>query len=254
MHFTALLMVLFLLIAPLLPANQQGVPFTPKEDLAGGWQFTRNPALPNVLLIGDSISIAYTRQVRAFFRGKANVYRPMTADGIKPANCGDTRMGLAGLEEWLTGHDWQVIHFNWGLWDLCYRNPASQTHGNRDKINGKLSVPLDEYGRNLEHLVVRLKKTGAILTWASTTAVPEGEPGRFAGDEVKYNHVAAAVMARHHVLVNDLHALSEAMPPENFRGPTDVHFTVNGSEKLARQVASQIDRALAQFSQASSPK
>jgi len=40
-----------------------------------------------------------------------------------------------------------VIHFNWGLWDLCYRNPLVKNQGNRDKVNGKLSVSLDDYER-----------------------------------------------------------------------------------------------------------
>jgi hypothetical protein len=253
MHFKVLLVAWFLLNSPLLPAAQQGMPFTPKADLVGSWAFTHNPALPDVLIIGDSISIAYTRQVRELFQGRANVHRPMSADGFKPANCGDTRMGLAGLDAWLAGRQWRVIHFNWGLWDLCYRNPSSETYGNRDKINGNLSVPLDEYGRNLEQLVVRLKKTGAILVWASTTVVPEAEPGRFAGDEIKYNHVAAMIMVRHNVLVDDLHALTAALPHEDFRAPADVHYTDKGSAKLARQVATQIDRALAQPLSTSKP-
>jgi hypothetical protein len=34
-----------------------------------------NPALPNVLIYGDSISIHYTQRVRAKKEGQANVYR-----------------------------------------------------------------------------------------------------------------------------------------------------------------------------------
>ncbi len=33
------------------------------------------PGLPRVLLIGDSISIGYTLQVRELLKGKANVHR-----------------------------------------------------------------------------------------------------------------------------------------------------------------------------------
>lgn len=52
-------------------------PFTPPADTQGSWSFTPDPALPNVLIVGDSISIGYTRAVRAALAGKANVFRPM---------------------------------------------------------------------------------------------------------------------------------------------------------------------------------
>jgi len=44
-------------------------------------EFCRRPSLPNVLLIGDSISIGYTRIVREKLQGKANVYRPTRGRG-----------------------------------------------------------------------------------------------------------------------------------------------------------------------------
>ena len=49
------------------------------EHQAAGlaWQCVPQPNLPNVLLLGDSISIGYTLQVRELLHGKANVYRPL---------------------------------------------------------------------------------------------------------------------------------------------------------------------------------
>lgn len=47
----------------------------------------------------------------------------MTPDGKQPANCGDTRSGIKNLDRWLGTNHWDVIHFNWGLWDLCCRTP-----------------------------------------------------------------------------------------------------------------------------------
>ncbi len=88
-------------------------PFTPAADLKGDWNFTADPKLPNVLIIGDSISIGFARQVREKLTGKANVYRPM--GGNKPENCGDTTIGLAKIDVWLGQQKWDVIHFNWGL-------------------------------------------------------------------------------------------------------------------------------------------
>lgn len=196
-----------------------------------------DPSLPNVLILGDSISVGYTLQVRAGLQGKANVIRPS-------ANCGSTETGLVNLKQWLGTNHWSVIHFNWGLWDLCYRSPKSKNQGGRDKVNGKLSVTLEKYEQNLETLVHQLKSTGAILIWASITAVPEGEDGRFVGDDVKYNAVAERIMKKYGVLIDDLYATSQALPPESRIEPGNVHFTHDGYAKLAAQVVSKVSEAL----------
>ena len=82
--------------------------------------------LPNVLIIGDSISIGYTPKVRKLLEGVANVHAPKV-------NSRDTRTGLKHLKDWLGTTRWDVIHFNWGLHDLCYRHPDSTATGHRDK-------------------------------------------------------------------------------------------------------------------------
>jgi lysophospholipase L1-like esterase len=111
-------------------------------------------------------------------------------------------------------------------------------------VNGKLSTSPADYERNLEKLVERLKATGAKLIWASTTVVPEGEVGRFVGDDAKYNAIAARVMERQHVAINDLYTTSKTFPPAMFTKPGDVHFTNEGSTKLAEQVAAKISEVL----------
>ena len=219
-------------------------PFTPAADTAGPWEMKLDPKLPNVLILGDSISIGYTRDTRALLQGKANVYRPMAPNNKQPANCGDTTIGLANIDAWLGQQKWDVIHFNWGLWDLCYRNPESKEQGNRDKISGKLSTQPDDYRRNLETLITKMKATGAILIWANTTLVPEGEVGRIVGDDAKYNAIAAEVMKKHNITINDLHATTKAFAPAMFVKPGDVHYTDEGSKALAKQVAEHISRAL----------
>ena len=55
---------------------------------------------PNVLIIGDSISIGYTDKVAQLLKGKADVERPMREDG-KAQNCGPTSKGIADLDLWL---------------------------------------------------------------------------------------------------------------------------------------------------------
>jgi lysophospholipase L1-like esterase len=209
--------------------------FTPEKDRL------KNPADAgaardgevNILLIGDSIMGGYFKAVQKGLAKEANVVR-------HPGNAGDTRNGLKRLDEWLGDTKWDVIHFNWGLHDLCYRHPNSKEQGNRDKVNGTISVPVDEYEKNLEALVQRLEKTGATLIFATTTKVPESEAGRHAGDEVTYNAAALRVMERHSIPVNDLHALSAGFSPDKFSKPGDVHFSGSGYGDLAKQVADAI--------------
>ena len=194
-------------------------------------------ALPKALILGDSISIGYTKPVTELLKGKVTVSRPK-------ANCGDTRAGLTNLDKWLGDGKWNVIHFNWGLHDLCYRNPESKEQGNRDKLKGTLSVPLPDYEKNLEALVLRLQQTGATLIFATTTVVPEGEAGRIVGDEVKYNAAAERVMKKHGIVINDLFATTRAFGPELFLGLGNVHYTPAGYEKLAAQIATKIESGL----------
>lgn len=208
------------------------------------WDFTPDPKLPNVLLIGDSISIGYTRAVRDLLRGKANVYRPMNPDGKSPFNCANTAVGLAHLDEWLGTRKWAVIHFNWGLHDFCYRSTDSKSEVRRDKVHGKPDVALPQYGPNLEKLVAQLEKTGAKLIWASTTFVPEGETCRFSGDEIPYNRVARGVMTRQGIQIDDLHALTDSFPANMFLAPGNVHYTAPGYARIAAQVAAAVETAL----------
>jgi len=185
------------------------------------------------MLIGDSISIGYTVPTRELLKGKANVHRPLT-------NCGPTTTGLTQLDKWLGDGKWDAIHFNWGLHDLKYMDANSRLV---DPAQGKQQVPIDQYEKNLDQLVERLKKTGAKLIWAATTPVPEGSGGRVKGDAAKYNEAAKKVMDKHGVATDDLYAY--ALPRlDQIQQPRNVHFTAAGSKALAEQVAASILKAL----------
>lgn len=205
--------------------------YTPNQDADG---LVRNDSvcdgMPNVLLIGDSISIGYTGVVRECLAGVCAVSRP-------DANCGDTRSGLAHIESWLGDTGWDVIHFNWGLHDLCYRSPQSTVYGNRDKVNGTLSVPVESYAENLQRLVEIMRPRARRLIWASTTVVPEGEAGRHQGDEVVYNQAAVSVMELYDIPVNDLYRLTSAFQANLFTAPGDVHYTKQSYGIIGEAVA-----------------
>jgi len=211
--------------------------FTPKKDrknLKAKSKYIEG--LPNVLIIGDSISAGYTTPVIAELKGIANVSRI-------PENGGDTDRGLDNIDKWLGENKWNVIHFNWGLWDLCYRHPKSKNQGNRDKVKGTITNTPEQYAANLEKLVIRLKKTDAKLIWAATTFVPKNEHGRHQGDDIKYNAIAKKIMEKHGVTINDLHTFSATIQ-QDAKGPGDVHFTTAGSQKLGTKVATEIKQCL----------
>jgi acyl-CoA thioesterase-1 len=162
------------------------------------------------------------------------------AEVIKNAgNAEYTGNGLKHLDEWLGNGNWDVIHFNWGLWDMygwryhqLDRSPAM-------------------YERRLEQLVARLEKTGAKLIWATTTpACPAPETTmrtRFEksvqiSPEVQQQYADAAlrVMQKHKVAINDLHALMLPDLKKYQIADDNVHFNRAGSERLAAQVAKVI--------------
>ena len=193
--------------------------------------------LPRALLIGDSISIGYTPHVVTALKGKVEVSH-------HKGNAQHTGTGLKMLDRWIGGKQWDVIHFNWGLWDLCYRNPVSKVQGRRDKVRGTLTIPLKQYEKNLDQLAVRLKKTKAKLIWAHTTTIPKGEAGRKLGDDDRYNEAAARIMKKHGIEINDLNALSDSFPAGLFTAPGNVHFKAEGSRRLGQAVAEKITAVL----------
>ncbi len=194
------------------------------------------PGLPRVLLIGDSISIGYTVPTRTALKGKANVHRPKT-------NCGPTTKGVAEIDAWLGDSKWDLIHFNWGLHDLKYMGPNGENLYPKEK-GGKRQVPPAEYEKNLETLVKRMKNTGATLIWRNTTPVPPGSKGRYVGDSVLYNEIAAKIMKRHKIQTHDLFAMSKKRMKEIMK-PANVHYTPEGSKALGQDVARVILKALA---------
>jgi len=177
------------------------------------------PGLPRVLLIGDSISMGYTLPLRELMQDSANVHRI-------PENGGPTSYAVERIDTWLGNSKWDVIHFNWGLHDIKIGK------------DGKHQVEIEQYEKNLRELVAKMKATGAVLVWCSTTPVPEGKlsPARKPGDEVAYNAVAKKVMDENGVtIINDLYAFAKPLLP-TIQQKENVHFFNAGSVRLAIHV------------------
>jgi hypothetical protein len=242
-----LLLLSALLLAPLAslvaaePADKPKA-VTPPEFVA----ITDDPKLPRVLLMGDSVSIAYALEVRKVLAGVANVHRV-------PANCGSTKVavGYYGLKRWLpdANEKWDVIHFNHGLHDLSYRFADDRDKNDKGEYasptnGGHQNVSPGEYEKNLRQIIARLKQTGAKLIFASTTPVPESDAAKYVKDsELPYNEIAKKVMAEEGVTWNDLWSLVKPRQAE-LQGKRNVHFQAKGSSVMAKQVAEVIQNAL----------
>jgi hypothetical protein len=238
----ALILVSVICVVPLWTSAQQPKSATPPEFVA----ITDDPKLPRVLLMGDSVSIAYALEVRKLLAGVANVHRV-------PANCGSTKVavGYYGLQRWLpdANETWDVIHFNHGLHDLSYRFPDDRDKNARGEYasptnGGHQNVPPVEYEKNLRQIIARLKQTGAKLIFASTTPVPESDAAKYVKDsELPYNEIAEKVMTDEGVTWNDLWSLVKPRQAE-LQIPRNVHFQAKGSSVMAQQVAERIKNAL----------
>ena len=138
---------------------------------------------------------------------------------------------------------WDVIQFNWGLHAVKY---VDERNANCDPSDpgAHIQFPLGAYAENLEAFVTELKRTGAALVFATTTPIPEGATGSIRHLNLEaYNDAARAIMNRHDIPVNDVYAF--AAPQRDELQITDnVHFTTDGSQRLAGQVFSVLSSVL----------
>ena len=197
---------------------------------------------PKVLIIGDSVSLGYTPHVIEIIGDRVDVQH-----NKEPNNAGATGRGLENIESWIGDEKWDVIHFNWGLWDICHRK------GGKRDLSGKISVELPVFEKNLDTLVMKMKELApdATLIWAPITYI-QGGWGRVKGDEITYNNAAARIMKKHGVTINDIHAQTAKFPIELFKSVGNVHFSQEGYKKIGEQVASTIEDTIAKRAKSSS--
>jgi acyl-CoA thioesterase-1 len=180
---------------------------------------------PRVLLLGDSISLGYDQPTRDLLAGIASVHHP-------PENCQSTEYGLVKIEEWLGSTPWDVIHFNWGIWDAHHFT-----------VDDSFRTTHAEYEQNLRTLVARLKTTEAQLIWASTTPLRGRiDVGSLWVEEAEIpirNAIAYQVMVDNGIAINDLYA--EMLPHlAQLQSADNVHYTSAGYDFLAQRVVDSI--------------
>ena len=188
-----------------------------------------NSGLPRVLIIGDSISIGYTPRVRKLLDGKANVHRPKT-------NCRWSAFGNENVLQWIGDENWDLIHFNFGLWDWYGWKQENK------------ATP-ESYAKNLEGIVRKLRSSGAKLVFAVTTPPcigPEKKVKFMMTEEraEEFNRAALSVMKKHGVAINDLYSAIGKDRAKYQLGENDVHYNDAGRDLLAAQISKVITKEL----------
>jgi lysophospholipase L1-like esterase len=183
---------------------------------------TNRHDLPRVLLIGDSITRGYGKQVEAALKGRAYVGRLATSKSL-----GDPAL-LQEIALVLQEQSFDVIHFNNGM------------HG-----DGYTEA---QYEEAFPELVATLRRhtPKARLIWASSTDVRvRGQLEQVAPKTtrlIQRNSIAAAIAAREKIPVDDLFAIVKDHP--EYHAADGVHFNEKGYGVLAEQVSQAVKKAL----------
>jgi lysophospholipase L1-like esterase len=193
--------------------------------MGGSWGIRKpakpDPALPNVLLIGDSIANGYLDSVRKALTGKANVEAWITPTTQADKSLADTLAAICQAQKYT------VIHFNLGL------------HGWQ-----KGRIPEGQFEPLTQKLVRDLKQAApqAALIWATITPVSvKGEPTKL-NPEIQptidqHNAMATKVMKAEGVAINDLAAL--LAPRLDLMSGDMFHWKPEAREMMAQAVAEQ---------------
>ena len=133
--------------------------------------------------------------------------------------------------------DWDVIHFNFGLWDW---------YGWSQEVK---ATP-ESYAKSLESMVMKMKsKSDAKLIFAVTTPPcvgPEKKMEIVVSEEraEEFNAAAREVMMKHGVAINNLYEVIGEERAKYQKGENDVHYNDAGRDLLAAAVAERIAEKL----------
>jgi lysophospholipase L1-like esterase len=226
--------VLFLFLVSLLASNQKqsthveltsGTTISHPEETQWTWEVRPaqvDPKLPNVLLVGDSITRNYYPAVAQKLARSANVYLLATS-----ASLGDPRLPKQLAEFWLLeGVQFQVIHLNNGLHGWSYTER--------------------QFGDALPSFLaeVRSLAPGARLVWATITPVREDVEAGATNSRIDIrNNITSTFFKKQGILIDDQHLL---MLHHRDDYQDLVHFNEAGSAIQAEQVARTIQSSLAE--------
>ena len=185
------------------------------------WTWIVEPAviderLPNILLVGDSITRNYYADVSKALTARANVFLFSTS-----ASAGDPRLpGQIADYGRMIDRSFAVVHFNNGMHGWGY--------GDRDYADGLPTFVA----------AIRAACPGAGLIWGSTTPVRRDAAGGATNARIDARNAAAArVMTAAGIGIDDQHAL---MTAKTSLYVDDVHFGAAGSAIQGAAAASVI--------------
>lgn len=210
--------VLFLLLASAALAAQKAVSIP--EEIEWTWEVRPphpDPKLPNVLLLGDSLSRNYFPQVTKDLAGVANVYLMASSTSV-----GDPRLPQQIREFAAMEHvPFRIVHFNNGM------------HG-WDYTEAQYKAAFPEFLRRVRSLVA---KDGALI-WATTTPVkPRAFNGATNNRVDARNAIARGFVDALQIPVDDQHSL---MTQHQDLYQDTVHFNTAGSNLMGNQAAAMI--------------
>jgi hypothetical protein len=163
--------------------------------------------IPQILFLGDSVHQPIVQAAAKELSGTASIHYP------PGGSVNDSATALAKIDALLGATPWDIIYFNFGIGELFYRDPATREIRVMSKNSGgvRVSTP-EQYEKQIDALVQRLKTTKAKLIWGNTTPMininffASFQGNVFdANSEIEYNTIAARVMNKHNVPVVDLH-------------------------------------------------
>lgn len=196
--------------------------------------------VPQVLFLGDQVHVTIVQAAAKELGGKVRIHFPP----VGSAN--DSGTALAKIGSLLGETKWDIIYFNFGIGDLFYKDPATREIRIMTKDAGgvRVSTP-EQYEKQLDALVQRLKTTKAKLIWGSTTPMAKANNLFDANSEIEYNTIAARVMAKHKVPVVDLHGYIMAQFKPDDKHPPYTQYAKE-MEKRGHPLHAPLVRALTQ--------
>jgi sialate O-acetylesterase len=226
-------------VAPFRTDNEPAVTanvVTPGEELRFSLLtelHAEDPALPRVLVIGDSIAIGQIETLRQVLAGKANIL-----PGSQYKGRGLHTSVHALKDEWLA-----VLLRERGPFDVVQFNMGVHEFGGATDPDAS-SIP---YGERLREVVktIRTANPDGKVIWVSSTGTRPDNTTRplYLAGAIAYNRAAAKVMAEEGVPVSDLFALTQPKVDE-YIGDDNIHIRLEKRPEISRYLAENILREL----------
>jgi hypothetical protein len=221
MFYAALVLLFVLLAAPPLSVAQghRSIP----EEIEWTWEVRPShpdPKLPNVLLLGDSITRNYYPGVVHGLDGRANVYLFATSASVGDPRLPDEIRQFYAMESVKFG----IVHFNNGMHGWGYSEEQY-----KEAFPGFLKV------------VQSVAQSGRLI-WATTTPVKSDATNGASNPRIDArNEIAKAFVISRSIAVDDQHAL---MSHHSDLYQDSVHFNDTGASIQSTQVVAGVEVAL----------